>query len=83
MAHLDDILEVIGLIYACMKDVSEDFSEKILKNRMLFFRRVQIIDETVKKISNKTRKVCNDVSWREMVGMRDIVVHDYGGVTHL
>ncbi len=83
MAHLDDILEVIGLIYACMKDVSEDFSEKILKNRMLFFRRVQIIDETVKKISNKTRKVCNDVSWREIVGMRDIVVHDYGGVTHL
>jgi len=66
-----------------MKDVSEDFSEKILKNRMLFFRRVQIIDETVKKISNKTRKVCNDVSWREIVGMRDIVVHDYGGVTHL
>jgi uncharacterized protein with HEPN domain len=83
LAHLDDILEVIGLIYACMKDVSEDFSEKILKNRMLFFRRVQIIDETVKKISNKTRKVCNDVSWREIVGMRDIVVHDYGGVTHL
>ncbi|MFP4092330.1 MAG: DUF86 domain-containing protein [Cyclobacteriaceae bacterium] len=35
----------------------------------------------LRKYPIKTRKVHSNVPWREIAGMRDIVVHDYGGVT--
>ncbi|MFP4291924.1 MAG: DUF86 domain-containing protein [Cyclobacteriaceae bacterium] len=78
---LDDILEAIELIHTYMKNVSEDSFSVNPEKQYDVLRRIQIIGEAVKKISDKTRKVHSDVPWREIAGMRDIVVHDYGGVT--
>lgn len=44
-------------------------------------RRIEIIGEAVKNISNNTRQNYPDVPWREMAGMRDVVIHNYFGVS--
>jgi uncharacterized protein with HEPN domain len=43
-------------------------------------RRIEIIGEAVKNLPDDMKKGHPEVPWRDMAGMRDIVVHQYFGV---
>lgn len=44
-------------------------------------RRLEIIGEAVKNLSVEFKDGYSDVPWRKIAGMRDIVIHEYFGVT--
>jgi uncharacterized protein with HEPN domain len=39
-----------------------------------------IIGEAVKKVPEEVRSLYIDVPWRDMAGLRDIIVHQYFGI---
>ncbi len=41
---------------------------------------IEIIGEAVKKIPSSIKDKYRDIPWREIAGMRDVLVHDYFGV---
>jgi uncharacterized protein with HEPN domain len=43
-------------------------------------RNLEIIGEATKRISTDLRHQNPDIAWREMAGMRDVLIHDYFGV---
>ncbi len=43
-------------------------------------RRIEIIGEAAKRVSDETRNKHNDLPWREMPGMRNVVIHEYDAV---
>ncbi len=47
-----------------------------------FVRSLEIISEATKKIPGEFRAKYPDVNWREMAGMRDVLIHDYFGVNY-
>jgi len=44
-------------------------------------RRLEIMGEAVKHISEEIRDKYDDVPWRRIAGMRDIIIHEYFGIT--
>jgi len=81
LVFLEDILECIDKIAEYVKDISENDFEKNIEKQDAVIRRIEIIGEAVKRISTETRNQYLSIPWREMAGMRDIVIHEYFGIT--
>lgn len=77
---LKHILESISLIETYTADISrEDF----LKSQQLqdsIIRRLEIIGEATKHLPAKFREQHPQVAWREIAGMRDMMIHEYFGI---
>ena len=43
-------------------------------------RNLEIIGEAVKNITEEIRKEYNDIEWRKIAGLRDILIHHYFGI---
>ena len=78
---LEDILGSIHKISEYVNGISELEFENNIEKQDAVIRRIEIIGEAVKNISTKTRGEYPEIPWREMAGMRDIVIHEYFGVT--
>ena len=81
LVFLEDILDSIEKIEKYVKDLTEREFEENVEKQDAVIRRIEIIGEAVKNISNETKGKFPAIRWREIAGMRDIVIHQYFGVT--
>ena len=81
LVFLEDILECIEKIEEYVSNLTEKEFEENSEKQDAVIRRIEIIGEAVKNISKETRAKYPDIQWREIAGMRDIVIHQYFGVT--
>ncbi len=81
IVFLEDILDCIQKIDSYVKGVTEKEFLKNQEKQDAVIRRIEIIGEAVKNISQETRQKYPEIKWREMAGMRDVVIHQYFGVT--
>jgi uncharacterized protein with HEPN domain len=78
--YFEDILESIEKIRRYLGKVS--FNE-FLKNEMLIdavIRNLEIIGEAAAHISPETRVKYPEIEWKKIVGLRNILIHDYSGI---
>ena len=65
---------------------SESLSyEKFVKDETLkraYVRSLEIIGEATKKISNEFKQRHPNINWKEMAGMRDVLIHGYFGINY-
>ena len=57
----------------------DDFLKDI-KTQFAVVRALEIIGEASKKIPSEIRDKYTKIPWREITGMRNILIHDYFGV---
>ena len=79
--YLQDILESIEHIQKFLDGVSEDEFYENVEKQDAVLRRLEIIGEAVKHLPEEIREDHPDIPWRQIAGMRDIIIHEYFGVT--
>lgn len=80
--YLEDILQAIRDIeqyIANAKDFDE-FSSSAMRVHAILYN-LEIIGEAAKNVPAAVKKKYSYVEWRKMAGLRDIVAHEYFGVS--
>lgn len=77
--YLINIIDSIENIQEYTKSGKEVFMKtKIIQDAVI--RNLEIMGEATKKISSTLKKDYPDIPWREMAGLRDVLIHGYLGV---
>ena len=77
---LDHILECIDLIDDYSKEVTESEFKGSSSLQDMIIRRIEIIGEAVKNLPDDLKKGHTEIPWRDIAGLRDVVVHQYFGL---
>jgi uncharacterized protein with HEPN domain len=80
LVFLKHILESILDIDESLKNVSYD---DFLKSKILLkatVRDLEIIGEAANKVSQEFRVSNPEIPWNDMIGMRNVLIHEYFGV---
>lgn len=61
------------------KKTKEDFLDDFLCQDAVI-RRLEIIGEAARRISEETKSTFPDLSWNDMINMRNVMIHEYDDV---
>lgn len=78
--RLDDIEQVVGKILARSVGLSEVEFNQNEDLQVVLTHFVQIIGEAASRISHEFRDEHPEVPWKDIIGMRNRIVHDYVNV---
>ncbi|MFA4885944.1 MAG: DUF86 domain-containing protein [Desulfotomaculaceae bacterium] len=82
LAFFEDILKSMELIERYLENKSEEdfmYSQQV---QDAVVRRLEIIGEAAKRITNETKEKYPQIPWRQITGMRDIIAHEYDGIDY-
>ena len=79
-AYISHILESIILIEQYTENISFEAFEKDRKTIDAVIRNFEIIGEASNKLPDEFRKKYPEVPWRSIIGLRNVLIHDYLGV---
>ncbi|MEN4017030.1 MAG: DUF86 domain-containing protein [Methanobacterium sp.] len=51
-----------------------------LRRKLIIFERLEIIGEAVKNIPQEIKDKYVEIPWKQIAGMRDILIHQYSSV---
>lgn len=78
--YLRHILDAISRIEEYTKDkkYADFMADHLIQDGVI--RQIEIVGEATKRLSEDIRERNPDIPWKDIVGMRDKLIHDYIGV---
>ena len=78
--RLGHILDAIAEIEGYTSSV--EFKDFLANSKMRFasIKQIEIIGEAANYVTPETKTLFSDIEWKQIVGMRHILIHEYFGV---
>lgn len=80
LPYINHILDAIEDILNSIGDITK---EQFIKNKDIKeanIRRIEIIGEATKNMSNSIKEEHPEIKWKEITGARDKMIHNYFGI---
>ena len=77
LLYLTHILDATKSIQAQIKDITKEQFENSELLQGFVERKLEIIGEATKRIPDDFKQKHSNIPWKEMAGMRDILIHQY------
>lgn len=77
---INDIKDSIAKIEEYVAGADKELFSKDYKSQDAVLKRIEIIGEAAKNLPPDFRNSVSEIPWKQVAGMRDILVHDYFGV---
>ena len=78
--YLEDILEAIDKIRTYTVGMSAGTFAADSKTLDAVLRNLEVIGEAVKRVPDEVRSQHQQVEWKKIAGLRDILIHQYFGI---
>lgn len=79
-AYIQDIIEAARLAISYLDGLTEeDFADDTMIQDAVI-RRIEILGEAARRVSPGLRGSNPQIPWSEMIGMRNLMIHDYDDV---
>ena|SRR3989338_1638868 len=78
--YLNDILESIEKIENYLDGLTAMSFENNSAMQDAVMRRLEIIGEAVKHLPEEMKNIYPNILWKDIAGMRDVLIHEYAGV---
>lgn len=78
--YLNDIIESITDIREFTKGMTYEVFTKDRKTIKAVVRSLEIIGEAANKIPHHVMENYSEISWQEIIGMRNKIIHEYFGI---
>ncbi len=79
--YLDDILQAIGNIREYVEGMDAVRFASDRKTRDAVIRNLEIIGEASRNLPDEIKASATVIDWRKIMALRDILVHEYFGVS--
>jgi uncharacterized protein with HEPN domain len=79
--YLDDIRQSIDLIRRYVKGMPFEEFQTDQKTIDAVVRNLEIIGEASGHLPNHLRALASDVEWRKIVALRNLLIHEYFGIS--
>jgi uncharacterized protein with HEPN domain len=78
--HINDMLISARLAVSYLQANRKEYflTDTLLQDAVN--RRIEIVGEAANRVSNPTREIIPELNWRQIVGMRNIIIHQYDAV---
>lgn len=79
-AYIQDIIDAARLAMSYLNKVTEEEFAHDTQIQDAVIRRIEIIGEAARRVSPELRGANPQIPWSEMIGMRNLMIHDYDDV---
>jgi uncharacterized protein with HEPN domain len=78
--YLQDIIEAAKLAAGYVASQTREEFNRDIEKQDAVIRRLEIIGEASRRLSEEIKAAYPEVPWRKMIGMRNIIIHEYDDV---
>jgi len=79
--YIEDIVTAVDKIERYIADYNLDLFLENSEKQDAVIRNLEIIGEAAGKVPDTIKENCQNVEWRKIVGLRNILIHEYFGVS--
>jgi len=79
--YLDDILDAVHQVRSYVQGQDEEAFASDRKTQDAVIRNLEIIGEAAGSLPAEIKEIAREVDWRKITGLRNILIHEYFGIS--